>query len=91
MAGILNTHEMVKDLEAHGFSLPQAEALTAWQVKIAEGTFATKADVLEIKNEMRDLKKDLTHDLTVRMFQAQIAGFIFTVGFIAGLLKLMIH
>lgn len=87
MAAILNTHEMVKDLESHGFSLPQAEALTAWQVKIAEGTFATKADINEVKTEMKELK----HDLTVRIFQAQIAGFIFTVGFMAGLLKLMIH
>ena len=87
MTAILSTHEMVKDLESHGFSLSQAEALTAWQVKIAEGTFATKADINEVKAEMQKN----THDLTVRIFQAQIAGFIFTIGFMAGLLKLMIH
>lgn len=87
MTAILSTHEMVKDLEANGFTLPQAEALTAWQVKIAEGTFATKADIAEVKTEMKDNK----HDLTVRIFQAQIGAFFLTAAYIFGLFKVMLH
>lgn len=87
MTAILKTHEMVMDLESRGFSLQQAEALVAWQVKIAEGTFVTKADLLEIKNELKDLK----HDLTVRIFQVQFGASIITAGVIAALLKWMIH
>lgn len=80
MTAIISTHEMVKDLEAKGFTLPQAEALTAWQVKIAEGTIATKADILEIKTELNGLRKDITHDLTIKALQIQFAGIALTVG-----------
>lgn len=69
MSGILKTHEMIRDLECSGFSKKQAEALADWQTKIAEDTFATKSDLLELK-----------HDMTVKIYSAQIAGVVLTVG-----------
>ncbi|MFH7321459.1 hypothetical protein ACHHRT_12735 [Desulfurivibrio sp. D14AmB] len=49
MSMVLKTHEMIRDFENSGFSKQQAEAIADWQTKIAENTFATKADLQILK------------------------------------------
>ena len=56
MISTLDTHELVKDLKASGFTDEQAEAVTR-AVRLAQdldvSNLATKADLAELRNELR--------------------------------------
>ena len=71
MISTLDTHELVKDLKAAGFSDDQAEAVTRAVAKGRDidlsnlatkadlANFATKDDVARLRTEMAELKADL--------------------------------
>ncbi len=70
---VLDTHEIVKDLTAAGFTENQAEAVTRWVRKSQDldlSSFATKVDLL---NGLASTKADLQGSLAATKAELQVS------------------
>ena len=78
----LDTHEIVKDLKAAGFTDEQAEAVTR-AVKQAQdidlSNLATKADLAELRTELYELRAATKTDLAE--LRADLIKWVVGVGF----------
>ena len=74
-----DTHRFVKNLTASGFTEAQAEALADEQVHLLNSNLATKADILAVKSDVREVKLELElkieqvrSDLEVKIEKARV-------------------
>jgi hypothetical protein len=63
-----DTQEVVNELKKHGFTDEQAEVLTKIQKKVIhdsmDNTFASKDDINNIRNDISEVKTELTNNIS---------------------------
>lgn len=87
---VIDTLMYVKKLEAIGVPREQAELQVQVMADIVDQNYATKQDFKELKQEMKDLRTELKHDmlmlesrLTIKLGSMMVVG----IGAIATLIK----
>ena len=65
-----DTHRFVKNLTASGFTEAQAEALADEQVHLLNSNLATKADILAVKSDVREVKLEL--ELKIEQVRSEV-------------------
>lgn len=61
--GAIDTHAVVKQLKAVGFSEEQAEVLAGQQARLLEENLATKQDVAELRRDLAQIEASLKRDI----------------------------
>lgn len=87
-----DTLKFAKRLKEAGFTEQQAEALASAQVDLIEATLATKADILGLKRDIKELEGKLHQELKALEYRLTIrlGGMIaFAIGAVAALVKLL--
>ncbi len=92
MIGTLDTHELVKDLKASGFTDAQAEAVTR-AVRLAQdfdvSNLATKADIADVRLEIEKVRFEIA-TLEARLIKwvigVGIAAFVAITGALTGVI-----
>jgi hypothetical protein len=87
-----DTLKYAKRLKEAGFTEQQAEALASAQVDLIEANLATKADILGLKRDIKELEAKLTRDIEALGYRLTIrlGGMIaLAVVTVAALVKLL--
>ena len=71
-----DTHRFVKNLTASGFTEAQAEALADEQVHLLNSNLATKADILAVKSDIREVKLEL--ELKIEKARVSLSRWVLT-------------
>lgn len=77
MSAVFDTLKYAKRLKEGGFTEQQADTLASAQVDLIEASLATKADILGLKRDIKELEtclkrdlKELEHRLVSKLYRA---------------------